>query len=104
MVKLLVMMAIATTLIVVLTSCSFFNREAPVLKQKRTPAPVEDCYGLVLNGRDKPEVLGALKGREFWCEGKISKRMAGGVQFNINKLDFEAPSRTQATGRPICGL
>ena len=63
--------------------------DTPSTKPKRTPIPVEECYGQLLDRREKPTVLESLKGREFWCEGAVSKIKRGSFQFHVNAVQLE---------------
>lgn len=72
-----------------LTSCSLLSDETPSTKPKRTPIPVEECYKQLLDRREKPAVLESLKGREFWCEGVVSKVEKESFQFHIKVVRLE---------------
>ena len=69
-----------------LSSCSLFLEETPSAKPRRTPMPVKECYGQLLDRRQEPAVLESLKGMEFWCEGPVSRVNRGSFQFHVKAV------------------
>ena len=72
-----------------LTSCSLLFDEVPSAKPKRTPIPVKECYGQLLVIREQPAVLESLRGKEFWCEGPVSRIERGRFQFHLEVVQIE---------------